>query len=59
MNVQDEMSILEKKIRKKIMLVSGDGRSVLKKLRNMHILKRIISDPNAHVRGHGQGHGDN
>lgn len=39
------MSILESKIRKKIMLVSADGRGLLKKLKNMHILRRLIADP--------------
>lgn len=38
------MSILESKIRKKIMLVTADGRGIMKKLKNMHILKRLITD---------------
>jgi len=40
------MSILESKIRKKIMLVTSDGKGLMKKLKNMHILKRLINDPN-------------
>jgi hypothetical protein len=27
------------------MLVTADGRGLLKKLKNMHILKRLIADP--------------
>ena len=38
------MSILESKIRKKIMIISGDSRGLIKKLKNMHILKRIVGD---------------
>lgn len=44
--VENEMSILESKIRKKIMLVTADGRGLIKKLKNMHILKRLITEPN-------------
>ena len=39
------MSILEKKIRKKLLFVTSDGRGLLKKLKNMDILKRIITHP--------------
>lgn len=28
------------------MLVSADSRGLMKKLKNMHILKRLITDPN-------------
>jgi hypothetical protein len=40
----DEMSLLELKIRKKIMFLTADGRGLAKKMRNMHILKRLITD---------------
>lgn len=38
------MSILETKIRKKIMLISSDGRGLFKKMKNMDILRRLITE---------------
>jgi hypothetical protein len=29
------------------MLISADGKGLMKKLKNMHILKRLIIEPNA------------
>ena len=29
------------------MLVTSDGRGIMKKLKNMHILKRLINEPNS------------
>ena len=42
--METEMSILESKIRKKIMLISSDGRGLFKKMKNMDILRRLISE---------------
>lgn len=36
------MSILEKKLRKKILLVSSNPKNLLKKLKNMDVLRRIV-----------------
>jgi hypothetical protein len=38
------MSMLELKIRKKIMFLTADGRGLAKKMKNMHILRRLISE---------------
>jgi len=43
--MNSEMSLLEKKIRQKLLFVSSDGKGLLKKIKNMDILKRIISNP--------------
>ena len=39
------MSILEKKIRKKLILINGDARSVIKKQKDLDILRRFILYP--------------
>jgi hypothetical protein len=39
---QSEMSILEKKIRKKILLINADPKSMMKKLKDIDILRRFI-----------------
>lgn len=45
MNMSAEMSILESKIRKKIMFVTSDGKGLMKKLKNMYILRRLVAEP--------------
>ena len=39
---QSEMSILEKKIRKKIVLINADPKSMMKKMKDIDILRRFI-----------------
>mgnify|MGYP006869345258 CR=1 FL=1 len=39
------MSKLEYKIRKKLLIINGDSRSIMKKIKNIDILRRIIQDP--------------
>ena len=50
--MEAEISILEKKIRKKIMLVSSDGRGIFKKMKNMDTLRRLISENKIDKIGH-------
>lgn len=47
MNISEkqQMSKLEYKIRKKLLIVNGDSRSIMKKIKNVDILRRIIQDP--------------
>lgn len=49
-----ELSILETKIRKKIMLINSDPRNMLKKLRNIDILRRFIINPRQNYRKMGR-----
>jgi len=42
---QEEMSILEKKIRKKLILINSDPRSIIKKQKDLDILRRFILHP--------------
>ena len=44
-NIAGELSLLEKRIRKKLVLLTSDGKGLLKKIRNMDILRRIITNP--------------
>ena len=44
-SITGEMSLLEKRIRKRLVLLTSDGKGLLKKIKNMDILKRIISNP--------------
>lgn len=39
------MSVLEKKIRKKILLITADSRGILKKAKDIDILRRYILNP--------------
>lgn len=39
------MSKLESKIRKRLVIINGDSRSVMKKIRNIEVLRRIVQDP--------------
>lgn len=39
------MSKLESKIRKKLLIINGDSRSIMKKIKNIEILRRIVQDP--------------
>lgn len=39
------MSVLEKKIRKKILLITADSRGILKKTKDIDILRRYILNP--------------
>lgn len=39
------MSLLEKKIRKKLILINGDPRSIMKKQKDLDILRRFILYP--------------
>ncbi len=39
------MSKLESKIRKKLVIINGDSRSMMKKIKNIEILRRIVQDP--------------
>ena len=39
------MSLLEKKIRKKLILINGDPRSVIKKQKDLDILRKFILFP--------------
>lgn len=45
MREKEQMSKLEYKIRKKLLIVNGDSRSIMKKIKNIDILRRIIQDP--------------
>ena len=42
---QEEVSLLEKKIRKKLVLINGDAKSVVKKQKDLDILRRFILFP--------------
>ena len=44
-SITGEMSLLERRIRKRLVLITSDGKGLLKKIRNMDILKRIITNP--------------
>lgn len=39
------MSLLEKKIRKKLVLINGDSKSVIKKQKDLDILRKFILYP--------------
>ena len=42
---QQQLSILEKKIRKKIVLINSDPKSILKKQKDLDILRRFMLYP--------------
>ena len=42
---QSELSLLEKKIRKKILIINADSRGIMKKMKDIDILRKFILNP--------------